>query len=213
MPFLAPAMPFLIPALGSVGASAVGGALAGRAGNRTQTSESSRTGSITPIEPEQFKGLEDLLIGRATGRLNSPIPIEGLRAGGISGINDVFNTSRQSLENRLTNRGLSTSPVAGAGEATLEASRASEISRFENQLPLIERSLQDEDFRNALALFGQRPIGQRTEGTSTGEVVFPGSPTGGAFSGAGSMLGFLIGQGILGNKSKPPGSSTSFFPS
>jgi len=165
----------------ALGVSALGGLFGG--------SKSSRTQSSTPTIDPKYQGLVDALYGKFSSNLDSTVPLEGYEGTGISNINSVYDIAKTTRQNSLTRRGLSTSPVAANMDAVAENSRAGDISTFQNSLPLLQRELQQQDYTNALNLI-KSLMGQ--------ETVVPGSAAGSTFNNAGSMLGFLLGQGLLG---------------
>jgi hypothetical protein len=165
---------------GSLGLSALGGALSGRKSANTQTN--------MPQTAPQYKGLEDMLIKRASSRLNTDPNLTGYTSSGLSNINSVYDLVRTQKQNDLTRRGLSTSPIAAVVDETSSNARAGDITDFLNSIPLLKRQLQDQDFNSASALLGH--------GTGT-QTVLPNSASAGAMNSLGSMLGFLIGQGAF----------------
>jgi len=180
------AWPLLIPLL-SMGASAIGGALSNR--KKTQTA--------TPTVSPEFGPLQQMLIGNITKRLQQPSALPaGFETGGISAINKTFDAGQQSLENTLSARGLSRSPMAGAAINRGQGRRIGEIARFRTGLPLLERQLQQEDETAATDLLG---LGRGTEFSSSGNKA------GGALGGLAEMLGFLIGQGAFPGVSRAGG--------
>lgn len=164
------------------GAAAIGGALENRQGARTSTTSTT--------ENPTYAGLGDLLRQRITDRLNSTYDMGGYAANGIQGINDAFGGAQTGLDASLTSRGLGTSPVAGAGEATLQAARGSNIAQFLNSLPQLRRDMQAQDLGLASNFYAQRP--------QTTTTVAPGSVAGGAFGSAAEMIAYMSGKGLLG---------------
>lgn len=175
--------PFIIPAITSI-ASLLGGIF----GNKKRTQPSSTVPTLDPA----FGGLQGLLMKQIMARLTNPSKLPtGYEAGAISGINNTYGLAQQSLDNRLTARGLGTSPIAGAGETNMQLGRAGEISRMQAGLPLIERQLQDQDLVSAQRLLGLGR-GQTTTQTTPSNMVAGGL---GSLS---SMLAFLYGNGAFG---------------
>ena len=176
-------MPAAIP-IAMVASSAIAGALANRKSKQTQ--------STTPTMDPAFSGVQDLLLKQIMARMTNPSKLPaGYEAGAISGINNTYGLAQQSLDNRMTARGLGTSPIAGAGETTMQLGRAGEISRMQAGLPLIERQLQDQDLAAAQGLLGLGR-GQTTTQTT------PGNMLGGGAQSLSSMLAFLYGKGAFG---------------
>lgn len=183
----------IIPAI----AAAVGGALANR--KKTSTSTSTASSTSMPATPEAYQPLEQSLIDMSMKRLQGSTNLGGYEANALRDINATGKLQEQTLENRLTSMGLGTSPIAGHAYATMEAGRGQSIAQLKGSLPLLQRAMQDQDFQNALALFG-KSRGQTMTGTTSGETTQPGNMAGGAFSSAASMLGWLYGQGKLGGQ-------------
>jgi len=191
-------MPFpLIPLLVTAG-SAVGGALAGRKGARTQEQSATQSGSVIPIEDPRYKGLGEALMRRFLSALSTSGLPEGFEAAGIGKINETWDAAKQGLENTLTARGLGSSPVAGAALARADVGRAGDITRFRTvDIPSMARAWQLQDAQNALQFYSMRPIGQKTQGTTTGQVVFPGGVGAGAVTSMAEMLAYLWGKGAF----------------
>lgn len=186
MPF-----PLLIP-LALSAAGAIGGALSNRKKKQTSTS----TPSIAP----EYGPLQQLMIQRATDRLRNPTGLPaGFETGGIKTINDTFDAGQQSLENTLSARGLSRSPIGGTPLGRMQGNRLSTIANFRTGLPLVQRQLQQEDEESAFNLLG---LGRGNE-FSTNQ---PGDMLGGGLEGLASMLGFLYGQGAFGGGGAPTSS-------
>ncbi len=161
MPFLAP---LALPAI-----AAVGGALSNTAGARTSTA----TPSIAP----GYQSLADLLKARAMGRLQTGTDLSGYTAGGLHDINTAYS-------------GAGTNLNAAAATTKLAASRAGSMADFLNTIPLLQRSLQNQDISQGQSILGQAGIGSTTVGA--------GSAVGGGFSSAAELLAYLQGKGKLG---------------
>lgn len=175
-------LPFLLP-LALSGASFLGG-LFGKGGKQTTT-------TMPQLDPA-YSGLQSALLPLITRRLQNPTALPaGYGEARTAEINSGYRPAQQALNNRLAARGLSQSPIAGAGDATLEAQRFGDIARMKQSLPLIERQFQQEDLASALELL---QLGRGTKSETTGG----GSRIGGGISGLASMLGFLFGQGAFG---------------
>lgn len=185
----AAALPWLVPAA----ASLFGGIL----GNKKQTQTS--TSTTTPTLDPAYGPIQSMLLQQIQQRMTNPSKLpSGYEAGQISSINNTYNQVGQSLDNRLTARGLGTSPVAGAGAATLEAGRGGDIVRMQQGLPLIERQMQNDDLAQAMQMLG---YGRGTTVTST--ATTPSNMLGGAATSLSSMLAYLYGKGALGGTATP----------
>jgi hypothetical protein len=143
--------------------------------------------------------LQQQLLDLIRKRLSGSADLSGYTSGGIQDINRTYDTIAQSQSNDLTARGLGTSPVAGAVDATRQNARAGSIAGFRNSIPLLQRQLQGDDLGLAASLFGGR--------TSTGES---GGGLGGGFDSLSTMLGYLMKSGAFGRGGG--GSSVGYQP-
>lgn len=189
--------------IGLLGASLLGGIF----GNRKKT----QTSTTTPTMAPEYGPLQSVLINNAMSRLSSPSSLPaGYETGGTKAINDTFDVGQQSLENTLSARGLSRSPVAATPLSRLQGSRLSSIAQFRNNIPVLNRQMQNEDMGFASNLLS---MGRGT--TSTGTT--PSNMVGGGISDVASMLGFLYGGGRLGQQpgqqgGTPPYGSQPYSP-
>jgi len=159
MPF-----PLLLPLITS-GLSFAGGLF----GNK---SKQTTTPNYGPLQ-----GLIQDLIRR---RLQGSQDMSGYTAQGMQNVNHTYDLIGQSQANDLTARGLGTSPVAGAVDATRQNARGGAIANFQNSVPLLQRQLQGDDLGLAGSLFGGR--------TTTGDE---GGGLAGGFTNLAAMLGYL----------------------
>jgi len=191
--------------LGTLGAAGLGGLLGGK--SKTQTQTGSQTSSTTPIENPDYQELIQKIIGMGLDKAGGGTGdyLKGYEAQGMDQINRTHDAIAGNLENMLTGRGLSTSPIAGQVDIQRELARGSDIGNFQANLPLVGRQLEQQDFGNIMAILGQRPIGSQTSGTTQGSITTPGNMAGGAFGDIGSMLGWLLGKGKLGGGSSSGG--------
>lgn len=196
-------MGWLLPI--SMGVSALGGLLGNTNGARTgsQSQQYSGTRTTTPVGDPRFTELQDKVIQMYMDRLGQPTSLAGYEGQGMGNINSTYDLGKQSLLNSLTARGLSTSGVAGSGLASLEQGRLGQVANFQNSLPLVERQMRNEDLSGAMQTLALQPYGQTSteSGTSSGTYTQPGSMAGGAFSGLGNLLAFMLGKGLIGGNS------------
>lgn len=164
--------------LAILGLSAAGGALS----NRPQTS----TQVTTPVESPEYAGLGAALRQTVQSRLNQPLP-PAYETNGIKTINDTYGSIAQGLHNQLTSRGLSSSPVAGNADTNLALRRGGDIVNFQNNLPLVQNDLQNQNIAQAMQLYNSGR-GTSSTGRTSGNVV------GGAFSDTATALGYLMRQ-------------------
>lgn len=183
-----------LPLLAPLVISAISG-VAGALANRGQKQKS----TTKPVWDDQYGALGDVMLKNIMARLSQPggLPA-GYEADQMLGINKTYDLAGKGLANRLAARGLARSPVAGAGEATLETGRAGSLSELTRSLPLLSRQLQNEDLSLAQALMGMNR-GQETVGQRPSDML-----AGGIGSGA-SMLGWLYGQDKSGMGGSPLG--------
>jgi hypothetical protein len=163
----------------------------GNKGGGKQTSTSTTTPTMDPA----FRGLQDMILPNIISRLQakSALPA-GLSEMNTQAINKTYENASQGLNNTLSSRGLGTSPIAGAAESRLSASRAGDIVRMKQTLPILEMEQQRSNLMDALQALSLGR-GTQTNTTTTGGVG--SSKIGGGISGLASMLGFLYGSGQL----------------
>jgi hypothetical protein len=150
--------------------------------------------------------LQQMLIDSITKRMSSGSSLPaGYETKGIQDINRAYGNAGTSLSNTLTARGLSTSPVAGNAATQFEMARGGDIGRFQQNLPLVQRDLENQDFSLINSILGQGR-GQTSTMTQAGN-----SAAGGAQS-LSSMLAFLYGSGAFKSGTQPLASSTAATP-
>lgn len=168
--------------------AALGGA--SLAGGMLENTKGARTGTVSPTTDPAFTNLRDLLISRSTSKLNSPTSLPpGYENQGISNINSIHDLIGQSLQNKLTQRGLGGSPNESSVLTKEAIGRGGDISRFSNSIPLLELDYQNRDIDQATNLLGMG-MGK--------ETVYPGSALGGGLSQASDLLGYLYASGAFG---------------
>jgi hypothetical protein len=184
-------MAFWIPAA-MIASSLISGLLA----NKKQTSTQTSAPTIDPA----YGGLQQMLIDSITKRMSSGSSLPaGYETKGIQDINRAYGNAGTSLSNTLTARGLSTSPVAGNAATQFEMARGGDIGRFQQNLPLVQRDLENQDFSLINSILGQGR-GQ----TST--MTQAGNQAGGAATSLSSMLAYLYGKGAFnGGTAAQPG--------
>lgn len=188
-----PLAPVVIASIIGAGGAVAGGAL---------SSHSKQTTATTPTIDPKYSGLQDLVLQSVQKRLAAPSTLPaGFEASGIKNINQTYDAIGQSLDNSLSARGLSGSPVAGAGDTKLQIARGGKIADFSSQLPMFERELQNND----LGLAGNILAGGRGS-TTTGTGTTGGGAAGG-FTNLAQMLGYLTGKGVFGQPTGTPGAT------
>ena len=167
----------------------------GQSNNITQN-----THNLTPMQQalaQQFTSGAQRLAGSAAD-------MRGYTAGGLQDINRGNDVLKQSLGNTLASKGLSFSPAAANAETSNEINRVSQGNQFLQQVPLLQRQLQDQANQGLERAFSALPVdttstsqgttnqsGNTTQqGTQTqqGTNIVSGNPMGGLFSGIGSGL-------------------------
>lgn len=143
-----------------------------------------------------WKDFSDVLRQFSQGRLESGGLPAGYEQSGLSRINQAYSPQQQNLSNILSARGLSRSPVAGLAETNLAMNRAGDVGRFRAGLPVLERQLADQDFSQAMRLYGMAPKGQTSTGSMTGQSEQTTSPS--MFSSLMSVAGLAAGLGGFG---------------
>jgi hypothetical protein len=133
-----------------------------------------------------YGGLQDMLLKMFQQKLSHPSSLpSGYEAGGISNINKTYDLIGQRSANDLTSRGLGTSPVAGVVEGNNQQARGSEITKFQQQIPLLNQQMQMQDMLHAMGLLG---MGKGTQTTQGGGL-------GGGLQSMGQILAYLYGGG------------------
>jgi hypothetical protein len=161
-----------------IAASAVGGYLANQSSSST-----------SPTLDPTYGPLQQQVLAMIMKRLNTGTDLSGYTATGVGNIGRTFDLLKQSQSNDLTARGLGTSPVAGAVDATRENARGGEVSRFQNSIPLIQRDFQNQDLGLASNLLG---FGRGATSTST-----TGGGQAGAATNLAAMLGYMSQKGLF----------------
>lgn len=182
-----------------------------------------------PYVTKDYSPMEAMLRKRLMERFNrGGLPPE-YESQGLQGINSTYAATNQALQNKMATSGLYGSPMQAAAMGASEAGRAGEMASFKNQLPLLQRSLENEDMTAAAALMsafgrGQGGFSQAHQlsggvdpytglpyasggggGGGSAMPYIPGvsqSPLSGAFSDMTSTLASLYGMGAFNSKPK-----------
>lgn len=160
------------------------------AGSVASNTAGARTSTSMPTLSPEYKTLSDLLRGRAEQRFMQSMDTSGLAANGIQNINEAFSGINQATQNNLTARGLANSPVAATALTNVETARGGNIAQYLNNLPILQRQLEGQDFNNALNL-----LSRNTGVTNVGA----GSALGAGLDDLSSWLGYLTRQRQLQN--------------
>lgn len=161
-----------------LGLSALGGLL----GNKQKS-------TTTPTLDKAYGPLQGMILNLVQRRLQTDPDLSGYQAQGMSTINRNYDLVKQAQANNLTARGLGTSPVAGAVDASRENARVGEISSFANSIPILRRQQQAQD----LGLAGDvLSLGRGSSTEASGGGGFAGGATNLA-----QMIGYLMGTGAF----------------
>lgn len=134
-------------------------------GTTTSSGKTSNTNVTNPnINPDDL-AFYNSIRDKYTGLLNTDPDLSGYKAGGISDINHATDLQRQSMMERNAASGIS-GPAAGANLNNLDANRFSQITKFNQGIPLLANQLKQTTLTNALNAFSAMPKG--TTSTSNG---------------------------------------------
>jgi len=169
----------------------------------TQKNKQTQTSTTSPVGDPAYTPLQSALLSQAMQRINSPSALPaGYETQGIGKINDTFSAINQGIGNRAAAQGVSGGPTEAYARNISDLNRGGQIAGFQTNLPLLERSMRNEDLGFAANVLNSQRYGTSTTGTSTS-----GGGLGGGLSGAAGILGFLYGQGALGGGAKGGGTS------
>lgn len=160
----------------------------------SQKNKSTQTQTSTPVGDPAYGPLQQALLSSAMQRINSPSSLPaGYETQGIGKINDTFATINQGIGNRAAAQGVSGGPTETYARNISDLNRGGQIAGFQTNLPLLERTMRNEDLGFAANVLSSQRYGTSTTGTSTS-----GGGIGGGLGQAASILGYLYGQGGLG---------------
>lgn len=193
----------LLPAIIGAG-GAIGGALLSK-NKQQQQQQQSGTSTTTPTTAPEFQPLRDALIKAAMDRFSSNGLPAGTLENGLSTINSGADSARTNIDNVLTARGLSTSPIAASVLTNQELSRQGQLNKFQNvDIPQMTdvRNLQNLDVARGVLGFGQGTDSSST-GNSSGTGVNSVNPVGAGLSSGSELLAYLYGKGAFGGGGNP----------
>ena len=168
-----------------------------QSGNQYQTT----TPNLSPFQ----QSLANMFVGGAQSLYGHDTDLSGYTSSGLQNINQAANLQNKALQNIIASRGLSFSPAAATAETMGEQNRLNQSSQFLNQIPLLQRQLQQQGLQGLMQAFGTLPTGvstsgggtQSTSGNQVGNVY--GNPLGGFFGGLGGGLSAPAGGAGLSN--------------
>lgn len=173
-----------------------GGGGGGGGASSSSTSTTNYSSTTQPFILPEWMKVGNQVRSEVEGRLANPYSLpRGYQAAGLANINDAFDLTNQTLDNRLSSSGLGGGPMAEAAMAGSGNVRAKAVSGFLNELPLTERQLRTEDLQLASSILEAFGKGQKTSGKST--TVSSGSSSGGGGGGGGAPQTPMIGDAIL----------------
>lgn len=199
-------MPIVAPLIGA-GISGLAGLFGGKKQQETSGTQTtsgtqnvtgSTSGSSTPNLSPMQQNLASLFSNKAIDFANSAPDLTGYTQGGIENINQANAGSQAAMHNLLAARGLSFSPAYATAAQIGDQNRQSQITQFLSQIPLLQRSLQQQGIQGLEQAFSTVPVGTSTTGSNnqtttsnsktdqTGTVS--GNPVAGLFSGLGAGL-------------------------
>lgn len=199
---------FILPII-----SGLAGLFGGKPKTQEQTNTSTTNGTTsgafnstnTPLLSDNQTNLSNSFVNGLINRYrNEPVDLSGYTAGGLRDINTGSDLKQKVMANTLASRGLSYSPYAAAASQAPESDRVSQQTQFLDQIPLLKRSLQSQDFDQMIKGFSALPTSTNTQGTQSGTTqsttdqhgtqISPNNMIGGALSGFGSGLAAPTGQ-------------------
>jgi hypothetical protein len=135
-----------------------------------------------------------MFVGGAQNLYGQGTDLSGYTSSGLQNINQSANLQNKALQNIIASRGLSFSPAAATAQTMGEQNRLNQSSQFLNQIPLLQRQLQQQGLQGLMQAFGTLPTGvsttgggtQQTSGNQVGNLY--GNPMGGLFGGLGAGL-------------------------
>lgn len=163
--------------------------------NTTSGSTSSSTNpNLSPIQQQ----LANLFSSGAMNQYNQGTDLTGYKQGGLQTINNNSDITNKALGNILASRGQSFSPAASNAQVSSRINQGNQQTQFLQSLPLLQRSLQQQNLSGLLGAFGALPTGNSSTGTTdqtqninsttTGNGSISGNPLAGLFGGVGAGL-------------------------
>lgn len=119
------------------------------------------------LDPQTQQFLNEIM-GRYRQGLNPDL--RGYEAQGLQNINRGADLQQQALSNIMATRGLSRSPVAGAGAGNIDNQRFAQSTQFRNSLPLLQNQMQQENLAAAGNFFQAIPKNISTTGSQVGQT-------------------------------------------
>lgn len=155
--------------LGGIGG--VGDILGSLFGSTTRTSTNYNQ---TPTYDPAAEGLRQQLIQAQQANLGKDIDLSGYQSQGLQTINQGYDAANKALQQTLSARGLTYSPMAGSASAALGTQRIGAGIQFQNQIPLLAQQLYQQKLQSALQTFASMPYsvtGQQKQTASGGGLL------------------------------------------
>lgn len=165
-------------------------ALAGGFANKSSKSSSDTTTTTTP--GGGGNPLRDQIVQAYMSQIQNPMDFSGYAASGISNINKNAQAAKKKTAESLSARGIS-GPALDFALTRVDNQRFSDVTNFQNELPLMKQNLQNQILQNAGAYLSTNPFGTTSVGKGT--QTQPGNVAGGVLGNAANTLAYLYGQG------------------
>lgn len=193
---------FILPAISGLAGLFGGGTQQKQATSQTTSGTQTQSGNtnsstnpnLSPIQQQ----LANLFSSGATNLYNQGTDLTGYKQAGLQTINQNSDITNKAISNMLAARGQSFSPAAANPLISARINQGNQQTQFLQSLPLLQRSLQQQNLGGLLSAFSAMPVGQSstgstngtttTSGTTTGNGAISGNPLAGLFGGAGAGL-------------------------
>lgn len=189
-----------------------------QSGNFSQNQQNTSTPNLTPLQQSLIKQFTT----GASNLYNQSTNLQPYAASGLEQINQGSNAAQQSMSANLASRGLSFSPAQATAQNQATLSRTGQQASFMNQIPLLQRQLQEQSLGQLQGAFSAIPTGVTQTGASTGNTtqsstqtqqgtnLISGNPMAGLFSGlgAGTMASLPLLSNAINSYGTSPGAMT-----
>ena len=225
--FIAPILGGLLGGLGGLfGGNATKNVNSSQNNSGTSSSQTQNYGTTSPnLSPLQSM-LSNMFGGQAAALSQQDPNLTGYTAQGLQNINQSTNAASKNVSNQLASRGLSFSPYAATAMAQPQIAAAGQQSNFLSSIPLLQRSLQQQNIAGLESAFSALPTGTTsTSGGNTNQqqqssmngVNIQSTPGGGVAGGISGLGGGLIAglglnkmfPGLFGSQNAAPFGSLS----
>lgn len=175
-------------------------------GNFSQNQQNTSSPNLTPLQ----KALIQQFTSGASQLYNQSTNLQPYAASGLEQINSGSNAASQAMSANLAAHGQSFSPAAATAQNQNILSRTGQQAQFMNQIPLLQRQLQEQSLGQLQGAFSAIPTGVTQTGTSSGQTsqqgtqtqqgtnLVSGNPMGGLFSGLGAGIMYGL-PGLFGS--------------